>query len=199
MPSDITYSEEEQKELLLRIAEGDEAAFARLFHTWATPLAAIARRMLQHEALCQDVVQEVFIKVWLNRDKLGEVEKLSAWLRKITINQCLQALEKNAANDKRLADLQLVQSVTPREEQGVLELKELRHIIDHTIASLPAQRKAIYLMNRVEGKTTKQIAEELQLSHGYVRNALSAALSAIREKVLQLTAGTALCCFFYLS
>ena len=51
------------------------------------------------------------------------------------------------------------------------------------IQSLPRQRKTIYYLNRVEGKTTREIAETLQLSHGYVRNALSAALAVIRERL----------------
>nr|WP_236023419.1 sigma-70 family RNA polymerase sigma factor [Chitinophaga chungangae] len=168
--------------MLLRIAEGDEQAFASLFMTWATPLAAIAMRILKNEYARQEVVQEVFIKVWLNRDKLGKVEHLGAWLRKITINQSLLALQRHAASDKRLAELRLTQDEL-QEQANTLELKETRRLVHEAIESLPAQRRTIYRLNRVEGKTTKEIAQELQLSHGYVRNALSAALAAIRDRL----------------
>lgn len=168
--------------LLLRIAEGDEQAFASLFMAWATPLSAIAMRIVKNEYVRQEVVQEVFIKVWLYRDRLGKVEHLSAWLRKITINQSLLALQRHAASDKRLAELRLSQEEL-QEQANTLELKETRRLVQEAIDSLPQQRRTIYRLNRVEGKTTREIAEELQLSHGYVRNALSAALAAIRDRL----------------
>lgn len=167
--------------LLLRIAEGDEQAFSSLFVAWATPLAAIAMKILKNEYARQEVVQEVFIKVWLHRDKLHKVEHLGAWLRKITVNQSLLALQRHAANDKRLEAIQIAQN--PIDNTSTLELKEIRRLVHEAIESLPPQRKIIYHLNRVEGKTTREIAAELQLSHGYVRNALSAALAIIRERL----------------
>lgn len=167
--------------LLLRIAEGDEQAFSALFTAWATPLAAIAMRILKNEYARQEVVQEVFIKVWLHRDKLDKVENLGAWLRKVTVNQSLLALQRHAANDKRLEAIQITQP--PIDHTSTLELKEIRRLVHEAIESLPPQRKIIYHLNRVEGKTTREIAEALQLSHGYVRNALSAALASIRERL----------------
>ncbi|HWV68894.1 sigma-70 family RNA polymerase sigma factor [Chitinophaga sp.] len=179
MPPESLHTDETA--LLLRIAEGDEQAFSSLFTTWATPLAAIAMRILKNEYARQEVVQEVFIKVWLHRDKLDKVENLGAWLRKITVNQSLLALQRHAANDKRLEAIQITQN--PVDNTSTLELKEIRRLVHETIESLPPQRKIIYQLNRVEGKTTREIAEELQLSHGYVRNALSAALAIIRERL----------------
>lgn len=167
--------------LLQRIAEGDEQAFSALFVTWATPLAAIAMKILKNEYARQEVVQEVFIKVWLHRDKLDKVTHLGAWLRKITINQSLLALQRHAANDKRLEALQIIQN--PVDNTSSLELKEIHRLVHEAIESLPPQRKTIYQLNRMEGKTTREIAENLQLSHGYVRNALSAALALIRERL----------------
>lgn len=167
--------------LLQRIAEGDEQAFSALFVTWATPLAAIAMKILKNEYARQEVVQEVFIKVWLHRDKLDKVTHLGAWLRKITINQSLLALQRHAANDKRLEALQV--TPPPIDNTNTLELKEIHRLVHEAIESLPPQRKTIYHLNRVEGKTTREIAENLQLSHGYVRNALSAALALIRERL----------------
>jgi RNA polymerase sigma-70 factor (ECF subfamily) len=167
--------------LLLRIAEGDEQAFSSLFLMWAAPLGAIAMKILKNEYARQEVVQEVFIKVWLHRDKLDKVEHLGAWLRKITINQSLLALQRHAANDKRLEALGLTQDAP--HNNCTLELKEIHQVVHEAIQSLPRQRKTIYYLNRVEGKTTREIAETLQLSHGYVRNALSAALAVIRERL----------------
>ncbi len=140
-------------------------------------------KILKNEYARQEVVQEVFIKVWLHRDKLGAVENMGAWLRKITVNQSLLALQRHVAEDKRLEVIQLWRD--SQENASHLELKEIQRLVNQAINSLSPQRKTIYRMNRVEGKTTLQIAGELQLSHGYVRNALSAALAVIRERLTE--------------
>lgn len=197
MSTEPSYTKD--RELLLRIAEGDEQAFTTLFMTWATPLAATAMKILRNEYARQEVVQEVFIKVWLNRDKLDKVENLGAWLRKVTTNQCLLTLQKYAANEKRLADLQKIQDPQSHDDPRPLEFKETKRLVHEAIASLPQQRRMIYQLNRVDGKTTKEIAEELQLSHGYVRNALSAALATIREKLAGADVGLPLVLAFLLS
>lgn len=179
MDKEPPYNDEHT--LLLSIAEGNEQAFSALFATWSTPLAAIAMKILKNEHARQEVVQEVFIKVWLHRDKLAKVENLGAWLHKVTVNQSLLTLQRYAAMDKRLAALQLTQDTT--DHSSPLELKEIQRLVHKTIESLPPQRKMIYHMNRVEGKTTRQIAIELQLSHGYIRNALSVVMTAIRDRL----------------
>lgn len=171
------------KELFLLIAEGDEQAFTRFFLKWATPLSHYAKKILQNDTSAKDVIQEVFIKLWLYRDKLPLVEQPSAWLKKVVTNQCLQMLEKNAANDKRLSALSATGFQQQEDPLPALDFREVRQTLSEVIEQLPAQRRTIYRMNREEGKTTKEIAEALSLSHGYVRNALGAALDTIRQEM----------------
>ena len=94
-----------EKELLLRIAEGDENAFTVLFNVYATPLSLLAQRILHNESAKQEVIQEVFLKVWLLRDSLTEVTHLAPWLKKITLNQCLQHLRKTKHYEAKVAAL----------------------------------------------------------------------------------------------
>lgn len=169
--------------MFLHIAEGDEQAFTRLFLKWATPLSHYAKKILQHEAGARDVIQEVFIKLWLYRDKLPQVEKPAAWLKKVVTNQCLLMLERNAANDKRLSALRLEQLHQQEDPLPAIDFREIRQTLNEVIDQLPQQRRTIYRMNREEGKTTKEIAQALSLSHGYVRNALSVALDTIRQEM----------------
>lgn len=180
MPTDPSYFD---KELLSRIAEGDEQAFTQFFLTWATPLSHYAKKILQDEQSCKDVIQEVFIRIWLYRDKLAEVEQLNAWLKRVVTNQCLAMLEKNATKDKRLAALKIAQPNEHEDPLPAIDSREIRRTLNEVIDLLPQQRRTIYRMNREEGKTAKEIAEVLSLSHGYVRNALSAALATIREEM----------------
>jgi RNA polymerase sigma-70 factor (ECF subfamily) len=169
-----------EKELLQLIAAGDEQAFTMLFRRYTLSMGMVARKILQDEAARQDVLQEVFIKLWLNREDLPKIEYLPAWLKKVTVNECLMFLRKNAAYDKRLAGLAL----SPVEEENVYEsisAKELQQQIQDFIRTMPEQRRVIYELNRVEGLSAKEIAERLNLSHGHVRNTLSATLKSIRD------------------
>jgi RNA polymerase sigma-70 factor (ECF subfamily) len=171
------------KDLLLRIAEGDEQAFTQFFLHWATPLSRFAQKILQDEQASKDVIQEVFIRIWLYRDKLPFIDHPPAWIKKVVTNQCLSALEKNAAKDKRLSALKIAQPQDQEDPLPALDFREIKSTLNEIIDKLPQQRRTIYRLNRDEGKTTKEIAETLSLSHGYVRNALSAALDSIRQEM----------------
>lgn len=165
------------------IAEGDEQAFTQFFLKWATPLSHYAKKILQNDTSAKDIIQEVFIKLWLYRDKLPLVEQPAAWLKKVVTNQCLMMLEKNAVNDKRLSALKTGPHKEQEDPLPALDFREIRQTLNEVIEQLPTQRRTIYRMNREEGKTTKEIAEVLSLSHGYVRNALSTALDTIRQEM----------------
>lgn len=177
MPSNQLYSD---KELFLRIAEGDETAFATLFNLYSTPLALIALRMLHSEPAKQEVMQEVFIKLWLNRDRLEEVQHPGAWLRKITIHECLQYLRKTSVYNNKLADLQ-PEDTSFNQALHTISVKEIQHAVARALQEMPPQRRTIYELSRGKGMATKEIAAHLGLSDGYVRNAISAALQTIRS------------------
>ncbi|MBO9561137.1 MAG: sigma-70 family RNA polymerase sigma factor [Niastella sp.] len=169
-----------EKELVLRIAAGDEQAFTALFRRYSFSMGILANKVLQDEAARQDVMQEVFIKLWLHREELPNIQYLPAWLKKVTLNESLMYLRKNAVYDKRLADLVLPHA----EEENISQtigFKELQQKIRDFISNMPEQRRVIYELNRVEGLSAKEIAEKLNLSHGHVRNTLSATLKSIRD------------------
>jgi len=177
LSSDQTYTE---KELLLRIAEGDEAAFAALFNLYSTPLASLALRMLHSETAKQEVLQEVFIKIWLNRDRLKDVQLPGPWLRKITVHECLQYLRKTSLYNAKLGNLNL-EGASFNQALSTISVKEIQLAVKHALRVMSPQRRTIYELSREKGMTTKEIAAHLGLSDGYVRNALSAALQAIRS------------------
>lgn len=168
-----------EKELILLIAAGDEQAFTTLFRRYSFSMGILANKVLQDEAARQDVMQEVFIKLWLHREELPQVENLPAWLKKVTLNESLMYLRKNAAYDKRLSALALPQAEEEKVSQTI-GFKELQRKIRDFIDAMPEQRRTIYELSR-EGLNAKEIAERLNLSHGHVRNTLSAAIKSIRD------------------
>lgn len=182
MPQKDWDSEVRDRELILLVAAGDEQAFTALFRRYTTSMGILARKVVQDEAAYQDVMQEVFIKLWLHREELPQVENLPAWLKKVTLNESLMYLRKNAAYDKRLSALAFPHAEDEKVSQTI-GFKELQQKIRHCIDAMPEQRRTIYELNRVEGLNAKEIAERLNLSHGHVRNSLSAAIKSIRDQL----------------
>lgn len=168
------------KELFSRISEGDEMAFKMLFDQYLPVLRPFIIKLVQQEAGAQDVMQNAFVRVWLSRDKLEDIENPQAWLYKLTANECYTWLKKEAT-------LQLREQAVAAADAGYdpvsgqLALKETRHLIEEAVSKLPKQRKQIYLLSRSSGMKIPEIADELQLSQSYIKNSIVHSLKSIRE------------------
>jgi RNA polymerase sigma-70 factor (ECF subfamily) len=169
-----------EKLLFYQVATGDEQAFAILFDVFMPRLYPFIIKFTRSEIAAQEIIQETFIRVWLNRDKLSEIDNPGGWLYKVASNECYGYARKRALNNK------LFNALTPETDpatvtQEALELKELKALIHEAVNKLPAQRKKIYLMSRNQGQRIPEIATELGLSPNTVKNALVSSLKFIRE------------------
>ena len=180
----LQYQETEyhEKALLLRIAEGDTEAFAALYHQSLTTLHPFLLKMLKSEEAVKEVVQEAFVRVWLNRDKLPEINSANAWVSRIALNECYRFLKKQGLQ-QQLQQRQLAQQPLHAVNKGFdqLSLAETQRLVTTAIAQLPERRRLIYRMSREKGMKIPEIAAELNLSPGYVKKALVLSLHAIRQ------------------
>lgn len=167
--------------LLQRIADGDEQAFSQLFKTTVGHLNIYLGKIVKDKEALLEVLQETYIKVWLNRDKLKDVVYITAYITKIAAHEAFNYLNKNTYVVLYDPSLHPEGAINDIEEK--LTYKETYQLVQEAIRELPAQRKLIYQMSRIEGLKSPEIAAKLRLSTGYVRNALSAAQQAIREKL----------------
>jgi RNA polymerase sigma-70 factor (family 1) len=174
----------QEKELFARIAKGDEAAFALLFNLYLPKLYPFIIKFTRSEQAALEVVQETFIRVWLNRDKLGEIENPGGWLYKVASNECHTYARKMALHAKFSWPL-TTELGTAIATEDWLDLKQLNHLISEAVDKLPPQRKMIYHMSRNEGKSIPEIATALGISPNTVKNALVASLKFIREYLVK--------------
>ncbi|SHM86402.1 RNA polymerase sigma-70 factor, ECF subfamily [Chitinophaga jiangningensis] len=175
--ADTSY---QNQHILERIAEGDEQAFSVLFRDLAPLIRAHIRCILRDDEETLEVLQETFIRVWLHRDKLPSIEHLTAYIKQIAGRQCFTLLQKNAQYRNKI-NTTVAEEATDADAEALLSYKEAQQLLQQAVGDLPPQRKQIYLMSRSRGMTSAAIAEELGLSHSYVRNTLSAAQHSIRE------------------
>jgi RNA polymerase sigma-70 factor (family 1) len=172
------------KQLFLQVAEGDEKAFETLFNAFLPKLYPFIIKFIKSEPAAQEIIQETFIRVWLSRDKLSEIDNPGGWLYKVASNECYTYLRKSILNNKFLNPITVEPDPVSSTHEN-LALKELNRIIGEAINKLPVQRKKIYRMSRDEGMSIPEIASILNLSPNTVKNALVTSLKFIREYLVK--------------
>jgi RNA polymerase sigma factor (sigma-70 family) len=178
----LSESFHNEADLLREIAEGDEQAFAKLYALYAPRLHAYSLKFTRSDQDASDLLQETFVTIWLNRDKLLNMEYLQAWMYKVMARNCLQWLRKQEAEGKRLKQFNQPQNFTNiPTPNDVAQWHELEKAVQHAISLLSDVRKKIYRLNRNEGMKPASIADQLEIPVGTVKNHLSSAVKSIRE------------------
>jgi len=171
---------ENDQELLKKISEGDEKAFSVLFYQYVQVLQSFALKFTKSEHATEEIIQDSFLKIWLNRDKLDEVENIKAYLYKYVSNECLSYLRKTLRQNKTVDAFKNHHHDHHNDTADAINFNEVNKIINTAIHDLTPQRRKIYELSRLEGKTIPEIAEILKISPNTVKNALVMALKSIR-------------------
>lgn len=178
MNSSNIYSD---KELLLQVAEGDETAFKILYLRFLPRLRPYLLQMVKNESIANDIIQDAFIRIWLNRTKLPDIEYPSTWIFKVAANECYRTL-RTMASEPVFMELEGA-SIKGNEYTGLQEVqyKQTRQYIQEAINLLSPRRRQIYEMSRLEGKKPAEIASELNLTVSTVKNTLVTTMESVRE------------------
>jgi len=175
----------DDKLLFQQIAEGDEGAFTELYHIYIPQLLPFVTAVVRSDAVADEVIQEVFLRLWIGRDKLPAIIEPRAWIFRIASNICFTHLKKSFKEKKYIDSLAGKNELEEDEVQEKTQANELVSLIRQAIHQLPAQRKKIYRMSREAGMTIPEIANELGLSASTVKNTLVTSLQFIREFLRQ--------------
>lgn len=170
-----TYNE---RELLLSLAQGNDNAFAGLFHHYRHRIYAIAFRLLGSTSQAEDTVQDVFLKMWLKRQELHEVSHFKAYLFTVTRNHIFTALKLLAR--EQLMESELSATMVHNIKEAAIIQKEYEQILRNAIAQLPPQQELIYKLSKEEGLKRNEIADRLQLSPETIKVHLANAMRSIR-------------------
>ncbi|WEK20563.1 MAG: RNA polymerase sigma-70 factor [Candidatus Pedobacter colombiensis] len=174
-------SSRDERLLLKQIAEGDEDAFAVLFYRYLPILQPFAIKFTKSAAAAEEIIQDTFLRVWLNREKLESIENVKAWLYKYASNECLNYLRKELKQAKAIDSLGIDHPVVSNDTVDKINLNDINCLVAEAVEKLPGQRKKIYQMSRAEGMNIPEIAEALNLSPNTIKNALVISLKTIRE------------------
>jgi RNA polymerase sigma-70 factor (family 1) len=175
----------EENDIRNRIAEGDETAFTELFGHYYSILLPFVSRFTHSEADAEEVLQETFVRVWLSREQLPEIDNLRSWIYTIASRQCLMVLRANLNNRKKISALHQQTSGATDQVQDSASLSEITRLVGEAVARMPGQRQRIYRLSREAGMKPQAIAAELSLSVSTVKNVLVLALKEIRSHLAE--------------
>ncbi|NIG55110.1 RNA polymerase sigma-70 factor [Chitinophaga sp. Cy-1792] len=157
--------------------------FTDYFRLYENPLYYFALKTVQSELLARDIIQEVFIKLWSIRDQFADIHNMEDYLYRMVRNKVMDVL-RQLANDRKLrADYFSGRQWEEANTFDTLAAKEYEIALAEAISKLPPQRRLIYQLSQVEGRSRNEIAEELEISPSTVKNQLTAALSYLRKVV----------------
>jgi RNA polymerase sigma-70 factor (ECF subfamily) len=173
-----------ESEWIIRIREGDADAFKNLFETYCQALIYFAWRYVKNTQIAENIVQDVFLRIWLNRTKLNPALKIKSYLYKAVKNQAMQHLRK-AKLENRKGSIQSPDSST-KSPEDVLDEKEIAISVQRAISELPSKCRLIFTMSKYSNLTYSEIAEIQNISIKTVETHMGRALKFLRKRLASL-------------
>jgi len=169
-------------ELVEKLRKGNVEAFDAVFKKYGDRLFGFALKYLKSKEEAEELVQDVFLKIWENRGTLKKDTSLKSYLFTISYHDICKFFRKKQLQEKLKEEIGLTTDalVNPDEQ---IDYQSTLEQIEKLIEQLPAKQKVIFEKSRKEGKSTREIAREMHLTPGTVDNHISAALKFIRRHI----------------
>ncbi len=169
--------------LVQLLQKGNVAAFDSLFEGYSQKLFGFALKYFKNESDAEELVQEVFVKVWENRQTLKSELSFKYYLFTIALNQIRKHFNKKATSLRYLESLQNEPEFLDYQAVNDDNYESALQQINLIIEQMPPRRREIFTKSKLEGKSSKEIAAELNISAGTVDNQVSEALRFIRSRL----------------
>ncbi|WP_236978759.1 RNA polymerase sigma factor [Membranihabitans maritimus] len=172
-----------EKELIIALRRGDKSAFKRIYHYFESSLYKFVYSYTKSKYVSEEIIQEVFIKLWEKRQTLDPSKSFDSFIYTMTRNLTFNYLRDASRRKSRSRELwnNMVSQRNVIEDE--LILKEYGDIIEDIIRELPQQKRSIYQLSRKEGKSNSEIADILGISSKTVKNHLWKTMGIIRSQL----------------
>ena len=172
------FSSEQQ--LFRRVSEGDRHAFRLVFDLYNSRLTTFIYRLTKSETIAAELVQDIFVKLWLRRSQLADLTNAQAYLFTMASNRTIDHLRKVSAESRMLDELwEHVKHFNEATEEAY-NAKECNDLINKAVVQLSPQKQKIFRLSRYECLKHEEIADYLSLSKITVKNNLVETLRHIR-------------------
>jgi len=170
-------------DLVERLQKGDVEAFDLIYEKYSGKLYTFSLKYLKSKDEAEELVQSVFLKLWENYKNLRKESSFKSYLFTIAYNEICNLFRKRNYLQKFVNDTLYESSQASSETENNIDYKSVLEQVQQIIDKLPDRQRIIFMKSRNEGKSSKEIAEELGLSAGTVDNYISEALKFIRNQL----------------
>ena len=181
---------------ITELTNSDESSLEVLFNYYYPRLYHFSKSFLKIETGIDDILQEVFLKVWQNRKQITSVSTFNAYIFTITKNLLLNEIRRRLNNEKIKDNLQKLSIAEEYRTFDDVEYNDLKVKIENIVNELPERQKEVYNLSREEGLSHKEIAEKLGISPKTVEYHIAQSISFLKKKIKEL--GLVALLYFYL-
>lgn len=167
--------------LVRRVCTGDEVAFEQIFRTYYVRLVSFATTNVGSQALAEEMVQEVFLQIWMRREQWVVERSLAAYLFRSVRNRILNARRSLRLETAYATDVTRETEIEPSESSdGALREGEIGAALAHAIALLPERPRQVFLLSRRQGLSYSEIGDVLGIALKTVEMHMGRALAQLR-------------------
>ena len=174
------WSNDSLVELVRKCRQGDLRSMEILYGNFKSSLFSLAYRYTYNYAVAEDLLQDIFVKVFTNLHTLDEDEAFTGWMYRVAVNTCLSYVRTHKRVMQKTIALEEVEAFVSDPTSKDVE-KESNKPLEEAIQSLPAKLKSAFLLHDVQGFKHKEIAQILGCSEGTSKSQLFKARKKIRK------------------
>ena len=167
-----------EKELVRRLVTGDIKAFNEIYQKYFHPVYCNALKITREAPVAEDVLQEVFITLWEKRTTIDPENSLAGWVFIICYHKSINILRRKLRESLLYKELQAPEESSMEEE---IKYSTQWKILENALSCLSPQRRRVFELCKLQGKTYEEAAIELRISKYTVKEYLSAAIASIKE------------------
>ncbi len=168
------------KNVLLQVSNDDQHAFCKLFETYSGKVHGFALKLTHSSTLAEEIVQDIFLKIWTNRTSLTSIDFFPAYLHTITRNHCFNVLKRLALEETTKAKIATTLKHESYETEETIIFEECQQLLDNAIEQLPPRQRLVYSLCHQEGLKYDEVAQRLNISRLTVKTQMQLALRTIK-------------------
>jgi RNA polymerase sigma-70 factor (family 1) len=168
-------------ELIKRLQKGDTEAYLALYERYHLLVYQWSLKLVKIPQIAEDIVQEVFLKIWVIRDRLNPHQSFPAFIYRIGRNKAFSVLKKISTDEKLSTQVMSHLSNTAESAENRVMWHQYEQLLNNAIEQLPQQRQKVFKLCRQEGKTYDEVAIELGISRNTVKEHMVMAVKNIRD------------------
>jgi RNA polymerase sigma-70 factor (ECF subfamily) len=177
----LKHNPESEALLWNMVLDDDKKAFEKIFTLFYPVLTLYAKKYIEDKYVCEDIVQDVFVLLWEDRERLLITTSLRNYLKVSVRNHCLNHLKKEGIFRKYQEKVSNETILSNENEEDLYTLTELYSLLDKALEKLPDSYRTVFELHRMDGKNYNEIAEKLNLSVRTVKRYQSRTIEILKK------------------